>query len=204
MDKQSTRIGVDGMYVAPLSAEDATSIEYGATVKFPGVRKISVTINNSVENIYADDGMYEAYNQQGDIELSIEHVGLSSEEYANLFGATYDAASGVVEDSIPDVSPPYAVGFRSQLASGKYEYVWLTKGIFAKPNLERNTKSDSVAPAFPELVFKAQDRFDQKWRRRVRSDDENLPSGVTDATLNDAVAGWFSDPDFVPVAIPAP
>lgn len=202
MDKQSTRIGVDMLYVAKITAETTSSITYDTSQNIPGVRSIGLTINGDIFEIDADDGIYEAVQEQASVDGSMPLIGLDAETYAAITGATYSATNGVVEDYVNDNPSYYAVGFRALKADGSYEFVWLPKVMFGKPNMAYQNKGAGVTPNAPEYMFKTIDRYDQKWRRRVMSDDTNLPSGNTVATLSSAVDGWFSDPDFVPVVIP--
>ena len=194
----STKIGVDRLFIAKVLTDDQTETTYDTPIPVIGTTAINLTLNNSVETIYADDGPFETYQQQGDIEFGISLVGLEMETYAEITGASYDPTNGDSYDNKADLSTDWAVGFRTQKANGAYQYVWIFKGKFAKNDLDNQTKSDSITPAIEDYMYKATARiFDGNWRRRLDSDDPNIPPSWTNDALNDEATGWFSDPDIV-------
>jgi len=201
MERQSFMIGVDRLFLAEIT-DDATTTTYGASFEVPGVTAIGVAMNNSNVTLYADDGAFETVNQQGDIDIVCSLAGLSGEKHADVTGGTYNAATGVVESDGTGVPKKYALGYRRQKANGSYRYKWFMKGAFAKPNSAAISKSGSVTAQPMQYVFRALNRVsDSLLERTLDSDDANLPSGVTEAALNDASSGWFSDPDFEPAAV---
>lgn len=201
MERQSFMIGVDQLYLAEITQDDDSDAVYGTAFEVPGVTGIGVTMNNSNLNIYADDGAFETVNQQGDINIICSLAGLSGEKRADINGGTYSVTTGVVTHDGTGIPKNYALGYRRQKANGKYRYKWFMKGSFAKPNSAGSTKSSAVKAQPMQYVYRALNRaHDGLLERTVDSDDGNLPTGVTDATLNSA-SGWFSDPDFAPTAV---
>lgn len=202
MNKQAVKIGVDRLFLAKLTKDDVTGVTYDTAFAVPGVTEIGLTVNNSTEVFYADDGAYDAYQQQGEVEASISLAGLSAEVLSQVTGSTYSVTNGLIKDNKSDSPDEYAVGFRTQKSNGEYQYCWLLKGKFSKPNQTATTKSGSATPQPEQYSYKALMRvYDGDWRHRVNSDDENLPTNVNKTTLDDVASGWWSTPDFVPVAI---
>lgn len=192
----STKIGVDRLFIAKVLTDDLTETTYGTPIPVIGTTSINLTLNNSVETIYADDGPFETYQQQGDIEFGISLVGLEMETYAEITGASYNPSTGDSYDNKADLSTDWAVGFRTQKANGSYQYVWVFKGKFAKNDLANTTKSASITPAIEDYMYKGVARIsDGNWRRRLDSDDPGLPPSWTNDALNSETTGWFSDPD---------
>lgn len=201
MEKQSVAIGVDRLVIALLTSDTSSGVVYGTPEEIKGVSEIGLTINNSRGVFYADDGSYETYEQQGDIDALISLAGLSAEKRAEYTGASYSSANGAAVDGKSDNPPYVAIGFRTQKANTKYRYVWLLKGQLSKPNRTNQTKGSTTNPQPEQYNFKALHReYDGNWRRTLDSDDANCPTGLTDALLYNITTGWFSNPDYVPVA----
>lgn len=196
------KIGVDMLYVAPITKDDESGIEYGAAIRLPGLNSIGYDPATQSGTYDADDGAYETMSGDGETKVTIKVADLLSEHYALLLGVSQDT-TGVLEEGIADNPPEMAVGFRSQKSDGSYRFVWCLKGKFAKSAEAYATKSTSgVAFNDRELVFTALNRvYDGKKRRQLDSNDPKLPEGTTLVTLSEPTTGWFSDPDFVPTAV---
>ncbi len=201
MEKQSIRIGVDKLYYALMLSDTVGEASYANPEQIQGTTEIALTLNNTVGTFYADDGAYEAFTQQGDIEFAISLAGLSQEVRARLTGAQYDPLTGLAVDGQTDSPPNVAIGFRSQKANGQYRYVWVLKGKFSKANATYSTKGSTVTPQAEQYTYKALNRiYDNNWRQMLDSDDANLPIGLNNAALSDPITGWFSSPNYRPAA----
>ena len=200
MDKQSVRISVDRFHYACISNDDETSITYEESIHLPGINVVALRTNSSIGSFNSDDGVYETYVLEGDRDMQVSFAGLSNEVVAELTGAAYQ--NGLLEDKKND-SPPYvAVGFRTQKSNGRFRYVWLYKGRFAKADIDGYSKTSSLSPQPDIYTFKAVNRkYDGAWRRMLDSDDGNLPAGVTDTELGNESNGWFSSLKFDPSGI---
>ena len=196
MERQSFMIGVDRLFLAEITDDATSATTYGTSFEVPGVTAIGVSMNNANVTIYADDGAFETVNQQGDVDIVCSLAGLSGEKHADVTGGIYNASTGVVENDGTGTPKKYALGYRRQKANGSYRYKWFMKGSFAKPSSTAYTKSSSISAQPMQYVFRALNRVsDSLLERTLDSDDANLPTGVTEADLNDASTGWFSDPD---------
>lgn len=197
------KIGVDMLFVAPITKDDETGAEYGAAVRLPGLNNIGYDPATQSATYDADDGAYETMSGDGETKVTIKVADLLSEHYALLLGLHQEAGTGIVEEGVADNPPVVAVGWRSQKSDGTYRFVWCLKGKFAKSAEAYATKSTSgVTFNDRELVYTALNRaFDGKKRRQLDSNDPKLPKGTTILTLSDPTTGWFSDPDFVPTAV---
>lgn len=204
MIKPLPRIGVDQAYYALLTQDNDSGVAYGTPTRMQGVNSISYNPNSQLEVYYADDGAYTSASQDGDIDLTVNVADLDPSVYAEILGVTR-GANGVIDEAKTDDPPELAFGYRTQKSNGEYRFIWILKGKFSKPAVEAQTKGNAINFQGTELNFKGLNRdYDGKKRRRVDSDDENIPTGVTAATLNSAVTGWFSDPDYVVVAAGTP
>jgi len=201
MNNQKVRIGVDRLFYAKLLGDTESSVLYGAPVALPGVTNIGLTLNHSLEAFWSDDAPDEFLVNDGVKELKMSSKGLSAAVYADLMGAAYSSTNGLQKDGKMDNPPFVAVGFRAQKTSGEYRYVWVYKGKFSKPDSSKASKTATTTAQTDELTYKAIPRvYDGNWRQMLDSDDENIPSGLNAALLNDTDAGWFSSPDYIPVS----
>jgi len=199
--KPLPRIGVDRAFYCPITTDDSAEIVYGTPVELLGVSQVRYNPNTQMAVFYADDGAYESVSQDGETDLLLNAADLDPDDYAFLMGLTQSATTGVIDEDTDDNPPTVAFGYRTQKSDGSYRYIWILKGKFGKPSLDALTKSNSINMQEREIPFKGLNRdYDGKKRRRVDSDDALLPTGLTNAALNSSVTGWFSDPDYAPVA----
>jgi len=201
MPKPLPRIGVDKAFYALLTQDTDAGVVYGAPVAMQGIKQIAYNPNAQMQVYYADDGAYTTISQDGDIDLVVTLADLDPAVYAAILGVAQNAASGVIDEDKTDNPPELAFGYRTQKSNGEYRYIWVLKGKFSKPALDAQTKSNSISAQERELNFKGLNRdYDGKKRRRVDSDDVLLPVGLTNTALVNSSTGWFSNPDYVPVA----
>lgn len=140
----STRIGCDNLVYAMLTA-DAGSADptYSAPKAAPGVTAVNINPNPSQETLFADDGPYDTATTLGRIEVSITKAELTTENKSDLLGHAIDIHGGLVYGD-SDVPPWVAIAFRTLKSNGTYKYVWLYKGKFMEPEINNETKGDSV------------------------------------------------------------
>jgi len=189
------------LFLAKVLTDAAAGATYDTPFEVPGVTEIGITRNNSNQSIYADDIAYETVQQQGDIDIAVSLAGLSAEKRAEVTGGSYSSSTGAVEYDGSVVPEQYALGYRRQKANGEYRFHWFMKGSFTRPDSTATTKSGSVSPQAMQYSYRALNRiYDDLLERSVDSDDENLPTGLTAALLNSAATGWFSTPEYTPVA----
>ena len=204
MTKPMPRIGVDKLFFALVTSDTTASAVYGAPKQLPGVSSIGYKPNSQVVKYFADDGVYAVSHGDGGVEVEIKVADLLPEDYATLIGAQI-SSTGVVEEYNKETPPEVAIGYRSLKSNGYYRYEWLMKGQFSKPDQESATKGESIENKDRTIKFTPMNRVsDGKVRRFFDSDGENVPVGLSDSDLVNASTGWFSGPDYVPVASGTP
>lgn len=164
-------IGLKNFYYAPLTADSATAVTYGTPVRIPGAVKVSRKTGAAISTLYADDAPFAvASNGTGEITLDFEFAELSLEHKAALLGHT--VSKGQMVKKAGDEAPYVAVMFEgAKLATGAKYYVKVLKLKFMEPDLDMETKKESVAFNTPKLTAKAVAReFDGKWE--VTADTE--------------------------------
>lgn len=188
---RSARVGMDMLFYAIMTDEETETYANPKRIRSVKSAGVSPTVNSSTH--YGDDKADEVVSSMGDVAIELGVKDLTSEEMADLLGATIDA-NGVLSQKSTDVAPYVAIGWRSRKANGAYRYFWYYKGKFQLSDEDYKTKEDSPEFQTPTIsaLFIPRDS-DNKWRDRVDSDDESVPEAVT--------KNWFTKVyDGVPIA----
>lgn len=193
------KIGVDMLYVAPITKDDESGAQYGKAVRLPGLNNIGYDPATLSGSYSADDGTYASNTADGATTVTIRVAELLPEHYALMMGLQ-QTSTGVVEEGTADNPPEMAVGWRSQKSDGSYRFVWVLKGKFSKSAEAYATKGgEGITYNDKELIFTAMNRIsDGKKRRQLDSNDPKLPMDTKLEKLSSAENGWFSSPDFEP------
>lgn len=181
---QRPGIGVEGLVVAIL--DPSTDViggtpVYDTPLDLAGLAKLTVNPNGTVATDYADDGPSFVATTVGKIQIDLDMQDVVPSSIATIFGISY--ANGVLVDSSLDTSPYLALGYKQWLAglddSGDrvFRYVWLLKGVLAKPPLGGETKKDTLN--YQHMTIKGEFAFLQASSARaymtsVRTDDPNV------------------------------
>lgn len=156
---------------------------YDIPKKIAGAITANITPNSTRSVLYGDDQAIAISENFVDVDVEINISDLSTANYALLLGKTINA-DGMVIDSVDDIAPYLALGFKSQKENGAYRYMWLYKGKFSVPAETYNTKGESVEFQTSTLVGKFIADDDGNWRSKVDSDDPGVEAYFID--------GWFS------------
>jgi phi13 family phage major tail protein len=176
-------IGLDQFHYALLNSDTTAGVSYQTPVAVKGAMTASIARNSDVATLPADDGPFVVSETTGEIELTIGVADLSQEDTAALLGHTITA--GVLSETPTDISPNLAFGFRALRSSGEYSYMWLYKGKFGKPDMDHETKGDSISFQTPELTGKFAARiYDSKTMVYTRTDADDYTTAIGTA--------WFS------------
>ncbi|PLR93191.1 major tail protein [Bacillus sp. T33-2] len=185
MDGKAYAIGLRDLYFAKFKADGT----YEAPAKLSEAITATVTPNFTITTMYADDRAVAVANALGDIDIQITTSDLSDADYDLLMGTTKNA-EGVIEDSVDNVAPYGALGFRLPLDGGGFRYYWYYKGKFQPPASTHNTKGGQVEFQNPAISGKFVARDDGKWRARFTHDS---------GTASTVAQNWFTQ-----VYTPAP
>ncbi|MGG0889944.1 major tail protein [Cytobacillus horneckiae] len=163
-----TQEGGSGLYLPPKKLSEALTA--------------SITPNYSVTTLYADDRAVAVESALGDIDIQLTIADLSDSDYEMLMGAAKNS-DGVIEDSVDDVAPYGALGFRIPLSGGGFRFYWYYKGRFQPPAQNHNTKGSGVEFQNPAISGKFMAREDGKWRARLTH---------IGTTANEVADSWFN------------
>ncbi len=177
------QVGLNSLYYAVLTKDDATGVSYLAPVKIAGAINAKISPKSNTEVLYADDGPDETATALGEIDVEFEAKDISLTDQAALLG--HSIVGGVMLKKATDVAPYVALGFMSKKSNGHYRYIWLTKGMFALPDQEYATGEDKPKFQTPKLKGTFVKRaYDDLWQRIA---DEDHPDYVASIGAN-----WFN------------
>jgi phi13 family phage major tail protein len=189
-DEYKSRIGVDSVYIAEVTADSAAAYTADTPEYLAPVAELNQAHTVNTANQYADDAPFESITVEGETVIQITLTGIPLEMKAKLLGREFDPAAGRIYDN-PDAVPPYfALSFRSLKSNGAYRYYQYLKGRFAPPNEDAATKGDSPDPKTTQLVYTAIPTIYEflgvtltKRRKKIEGDAD---------TDNFSATGWFT------------
>jgi phi13 family phage major tail protein len=161
---------------------------YDSATRILGAITANFAPNASNDTLFADDGPYESASTLGAMTLELNIADLPAAQRAELLGATYDEATGILTHTGADKPPYVAVGMSIKKSNGFDRYIWYLKGRFVAPDDNNQTKADSINWNTPTITgnFLKRD-CDQQWRVAIDTDDPN----VTETVKNT----WFDSPN---------
>lgn len=177
-------VGLDNIYVAPLTKDDNTGVTYGTPVRLANAMDAKITPSQDQQNIFADDSVAEIITVFSSVDLEFSLAELTNTNYKLLLGKSTNS-QGVVMDSANDTAPYFAFGFRAKKSNGAYRHIWLYKGKFSlieESFATQSDKADSINQGIKGTFVKRIN--DGKWRARVDTDDSGVNAAV--------IPGWFT------------
>lgn len=184
----ATQVGLSDLYYAKLTTDPADgAATYETPVRIVGAITANITANSESATLFADNGPLESATAMGAIDLELNVADLPLDVQAILLGHTVNA-NGTMYRNSNDTPPFVAIGFKALKSNGKYRYVWLLKGKFQIPDLNHQTKEDSIEFQTSTIngSFVKRDS-DSNW---IFQADEDLTGYVETVGTN-----WFTSPD---------
>ena len=189
-------IGLTNLHYAVMIADNAPTAVGGTdgTTTYQDPKRILGAItanfspNASNDTLFADDGPYDSASTLGAMTLELNVADIPPVQRAELLGATYDDATGVLSQGATDIPPYTAVGMSVKKSNGADRLIWYLKGKFAAPDDSNQTKADSINWNTPTITgnFLKRDS-DQQYRFSVDTDDAKVTAQVKD--------NWFKSPN---------
>lgn len=178
-------VGLKNLYYAPLTADTAASLTYGAMKKIAGAIQVDINPSITFNTLYGDDAPFATDSSMTEISVTIETADLPLEDQAALLGHTVDSTTKELVAKASDVAPYVGLAFESNKHNGKVRYVKLLKGKFSPTQETIQTKGESVQYTTPKLEgrFVAREN-DGEWKRIVDSDN------TESAAL---IAAWYTN-----------
>lgn len=196
------RIGLDNLYVAAITSDDATGYVAGTPAYLAPAAEASLTPASASEVLYADDQAYETMSAEAETKITLKVTAIPMALLAALTGRVFNVASGEMWDNV-GVSPYYALGFRSLKSDGSYRYYWFLKGKFEMPSENFTTKGAAPAPQVAEITYTAIKTIYQ-WNLGSITDSVKRVIGDTDTTnfTTMTLATWMAQVQTPSVSAP--
>ena len=186
---RSRHISFRDIHIAKVTKNDEK--EYAADKPTKLARAISGTItdNFTSEKIYSDDTVEDANMSYQGTTVELEVNSLAPQDRRDVYGHMYD--KGYLVKNKDDKAPEVALGYRSKMLNGKYEFVWMYCGRFAQGSekkyqtqaAETTTQTNTLNGEFYER------QVDGNYHISV--DEANLLEEHTEAKA--AIAAWFDN-----------
>ena len=191
-------VGLEKLYIAPLTNDSSTSLTYGTPVYYPGVQEIGIKPKQNTEKQYAENILWDQATAFDSADVDIAQADLTSAQRAALLGQTIASAGGVYAKG-SDVPPYVALLYKANLSGGGYRYGVLYKGAFNLP--EDSMKTQEGKPTFqaPKLTAIFQPaQYNSMWEYHVDTTDPNCPVDIADTWFTAVV---IADADTTPPTV---
>ena len=192
----SSTVGLKNTVLAPVTEDNETATTYGALQKVAGAIEASITPNNTDPDVqYFDDVEGDVLYPDPELSFKTKLADLPLSIQEMIFSNKIDD-NGVLVRRASDKPGYFAVGFMSEMASGKYRYVWLFK-VRAKPVTESYATKEgkTITRQTGEVEWTAIKRTSDGRYQAIADEGEN---GFTAAK-----AATFLDTVYTPVFTPA-
>lgn len=184
-------IGVDSLYYALVTKDDATSYTAGTPVYLAPVAEIAGSPEISNKTTYYDNKAGNNYVTEGKTELKVVVSNIPANVMATILGKKFDTLTGRVYDNGQANPPNIALGFRYNMGSNGFRYYWYLNGTVSGGSEDAQSKSSDVNEKTYELTFTA-----VTTAHEFTVDGEKMSLkrvfGDTSETAFDAT-GWFTE-----------
>lgn len=148
-------IGVDELYIAPLTTDDEKGATWGTPHKFAPVAELSKSTSSDTAKSYYDNSAYRVIASEDSDEIKLTVPALDLETLAEILGKTIDTDTKAFIDSGEPETKYFALYARGQLSDNTYRYFVWHKVSFAVPDDTLNTKEDKITTNGQELTATA-------------------------------------------------
>lgn len=194
--KPMPTIGVDRYTFFPLTTDEiGEEPVYGEAVQLPGTVEIAPTDAGQTDVFDADNGAYFNDSYVDSMGHEITNADIPPEVDAMWRGLTLK--NGLLEVSGDETAPYFGVAWRIAKAGGGHRYVRYYKGTYGfassvggKTKVSQGASEKQTSTATYTAAKRMSDGMTYAY-----IDDNQLPDGVTKATLEEK---WFTDMSWTP------
>ena len=144
--------GVDSLYVAEITKDDATGYETETPIYLTPVAEIGKSTESASEAHYYDNKAMIVVNSESADTITITMAPPELEKLAKIIGKSFDETTGMMVDSQRQ-NKYYAIMYRTKGTDGKYRYVSRLKGTFGIPEESNQTENDGTDTTNSEIEF---------------------------------------------------
>ena len=184
---RSRHVSFRDIHIAKVTKNDEKEYTTEKPTKLARAISGTITDNFTSEKIYSDDTVEDVNMSYQGTTVELEVNSLAPQDRRDVYGHMYD--KGYLVKNKDDKAPEVALGYRSKMLNGKYEFVWLYCGRFAQGSekkyqtqaAETTTQTNTLNGEFYER------QMDGNYQISV--DEANLLEEHTEA--KEAIAAWF-------------
>ncbi|MBO1213773.1 major tail protein [Staphylococcus nepalensis] len=188
-------INIKDLGFALLESEEDGTTKYSNVIQTRGLQEISVETGGELKNAYADGGIIESGNTDGEGTISLTMHAFPKEIRQLLFNEVYDE-NGVFKEVKGKQNNYVAVWFKRERRDGNYALVGLTKVMFADPAIEGSTAEDEWEFSQEEVEGTAMHRLNDETRKIMFQSD--LEGASEDKFFDDLLQGAYTEAEEIP------
>ena len=180
-EKNKVRFGLKNVHVCSLT-ESAGSITYDTPVAWKGAKSLTLDPEGETNTHYADNTAYFTTNTNNGYSGSLEMSEIPEEIDKMIFNTVITEEGNLAEDAnvLPN-NVGLMFQFEGDVSATKY---LLYKVVFARPNIEGETKEESTDPKTTsmDITVVPVEQGDHQWvRSKCRKGDTNYENFFTTA-----------------------
>lgn len=201
-EKNKVRFGLKNVHVCSIT-EDAGAITYGKPTAWKGAKSLTLDPEGDTNTYYADNTAYFATNTNNGYSGSLEMSEIPEEIEKMIFNVVTTEEGNLAEDAnvLPN-NVALMFQFEGDVSATKHIFY---KVVFARPNVEGETKEESTDPKTTSMDITAipVEKDDHQWvKSKCRKGDTNYESFFSTApTLPSPKASEMSQEEGTPVEV---
>lgn len=201
-DKNKVRFGLKNVHVCAIT-ENAGAITYNTPVAWKGAKSLTLDPEGDTNTYYADNTAYFTTNTNNGYSGSLEMSEIPEEIEKMIFNTVTTKEGNLAEDAnvLPN-NVALMFQFEGDVSATKHIFY---KVVFARPNVEGETKEESTDPKTTSMDITAVpvEQGDHQWvKSKCRKGDTNYESFFTTApTLPSPKASEVSQEEGTPVVV---
>lgn len=201
-DKNKVRYGLRNVHVCAIT-ENAGAITYNTPVAWKGAKSLTLDPEGDTNTYYADNTAYFTTNTNNGYSGSLEMSEIPEEIEKMIFNTVTTEEGNLAEDAnvLPN-NVALMFQFEGDVSATKHIFY---KVVFARPNVEGETKEESTDPKTTSMDITAVpvEKDDHQWvKSKCRKGDTNYESFFTTApTLPTPKAGEMAREEGTPVVV---
>lgn len=134
-------INIKDLGFAVLTSDEVGNIKYDKVTQTRGLQEVSLETGGDIVNAYADGGIIESGNTDGEGKLNLTMHAFPQEIREIIFNEVYDE-DGIYEELQGKQNNYVAVWFKRERRDGSFQRVGLTKVMFTDPKMEGKTAEE--------------------------------------------------------------
>ncbi|MHD0383343.1 major tail protein [Staphylococcus simulans] len=171
-------VNIKDLGFAVLTTDEPKEIKYDKVTQTRGLQEISLESGGEVVNAYADGGIIESGNTDGESSFNLTMHAFPKEIREIIFNEVYDE-NGIYEEVKGKQNNYVAVWFKRERRDGSFQRIGLPKVMFSEPNIEGSTAESDWEFSQEEVEGTAMHRvFDDT--RKIIFDSEKKDDDETE------------------------